>query len=342
MKPLKFKPDSSLRKRFMVPASVQHPAKLHCGLFLECLERYTVPGQTILDPLAGSGTALLGAMYGRHLILNELEFHFLIPMLASWKKIQTNGPALGHVMGTVTILRGDARCLPLASADVVISSPPWEQTLSMGDDLWQYARSGGSYGDVARAKANAKSWGSYTRPSIVMTSPPYEGTLVNGETPDEAKAVAREARARERHPERPEWQGYAGTGGNVGNLRGPAYWQAMEQIYSECHRVLPKDGLLVLIIKGFTRSSEYVDLPLLTQQCCQVLGFAFVERWERELWRLSFWRVLQGTEKQVRKLGLQMGLREQDITDVLQTKRVANGKLDDRLRYESVLVLRKV
>ncbi len=98
---------------------------------------------------------------------------------------------------------------------------------------------------------------------------------------------------------------------------------------------------MVLIVKGFTRDHEYVDLPLLTQQCCEGVGFSFVERWERELWGLSFWRVLLGTEKRVRKMGLQMGLAEEDITEVLRVKRVDNGKQDGRLRFESVLVLRK-
>jgi len=120
---LKLKPDASLRRKFMVPESIAHPAKMHCGLLLEIVERYTKPGDWILDPMGGSGTTLLAALSGRNVVCVEMESHFITPMRASWAKMRQQA-MLGHTLGQVLILQGDARCLPLGRADVVVTSPP--------------------------------------------------------------------------------------------------------------------------------------------------------------------------------------------------------------------------
>ena len=57
--------------------------------------------------------------------------------------------------------------------------------------------------------------------------------------------------------------------------------------------------------------------------------------------RLSFWRILQGSDKKVKKVGLQMGLTEEDMVEIKREWRVSNGRLDDRLRYEQVLAFRR-
>ena len=126
METIRFKGDSATRRRFYQAESFAHPAKMHIGLFLEMIHRYAKPGDWLVDPMAGSGTVLLAAQYGINVIANELESHFILPMRASWEKIQVNGPALGHIMGSVTIIQGDARALPLLSADCILTSPPYE------------------------------------------------------------------------------------------------------------------------------------------------------------------------------------------------------------------------
>jgi hypothetical protein len=50
---------------------------------------------------------------------------------------------------------------------------------------------------------------------------------------------------------------------------------------------------MVLVVKGFTRDGQYQDLPQQTAEMVQTCGFIEIERWERELWNLSFWRILQ-------------------------------------------------
>ena len=422
------KPDKVLRDRLFTPESYQHPAKGHLGLWWEILERYTQPGQWVLDPMAGVGATMLGALMGRNIICVELEQHFIEPMRASWAKLRQS-PMLGHTLGQVVILRGDARALPLGRADdntpicpnkcgpwfwddkrkcrvcpicgcvgldkslgrvdAAVFSPPWERSLNTGDPSGLEAITHNPDGSNRMAASMAHG---YTRPSAIVTSPPYEGSL-QGEEPSGAlfeteRRVNSPASGNRRSLRKPLGHGYtrpvdavvtsppyegftknlndienwdkekgdrikqmqalsvsmpkpySHDQTNIGNLRGPAYWEAMRLTYQECHRILAPGGLMVLVVKGFTRDGVYQDLPAQTRTLCETLGFSFVEEWQRELWSLSFWRILQGSEKKAIKMGLQMGLTEEDITEVIRTYRVSNGKLDDRLRFESVLVLR--
>ena len=72
---------------------------------------------------------------------------------------------------------------------------------------------------------------------------------------------------------------------------------------------------MCLVLKGFTRAGVYVDLPQQTADLCETLGFRLVDRWRRELWSLSFWRILQ--------------------------QRRDPAAFDERLKYEEVLAFRK-
>ena len=89
----------------------------------------------------------------------------------------------------------------------------------------------------------------------------------------------------------------------------------MRQVYQECHRVLAPGGIIVLILKGFTKDGHYVDLPQQTLTLVESLGFQMFDRWQRELWALSFWRVLQ--------------------------KKNNPDGWDERLRFEEIMAFRK-
>jgi hypothetical protein len=73
---------------------------------------------------------------------------------------------------------------------------------------------------------------------------------------------------------------------------------------------------MALVVKGFTRDGKYVDLPQQTVDLVESLGFTLFDRWERELWNLSFWRILQ--------------------------QRRDPEAFDERLRYETVLAFRRI
>ena len=156
---LRFKNDTPMRRKLWTSEAFSHPAKGHCGMWQEMILRYSKEGDWLLDPMAGVGTTLLGALMGRNCCLIELESHFVEPMRRSWAKMQTM-PMLGFEMGSVVILRGDARCLPLLSADTIITSPPYEGSLVLeqnGIDASQLKQPYGPNSQFARPQ-------SYTRP----------------------------------------------------------------------------------------------------------------------------------------------------------------------------------
>ena len=392
-------------------------AKGHLGLWEAIIEKYTQPGDTILDPMAGVGATLTAALMGRNVMCNEMEHHFLLPMVRSWAKMMQH-PFLGAIIGEVEILWGDARDfgtvqpwpyrdlaiaypkdswttlrarrrkyhlplvsrhLPLNSADAAIFSPPYEGiAVTAGDQ----ARSPsilfpqGERTDRGRIKRDGLFERGYTRPvDAIVSSPPYEGFT---EPNDEQRQAANKSykftkrrgytRPVDAIVSSPPFQdnvmsgrqetphggsNYAGlspnppynhqgaayttrssatgrfmdsttesrrirgleAGTNIGNLRTDAYWGAMRQVYAECHRVLRPGGIMALVLKGFTRNGQYVDLPAQTAEMVESLGFVHFDTWRRELWSLSFWRILQ--------------------------RRRSPDTFDDRLNYESVLAFRK-
>jgi hypothetical protein len=106
-----FGPDAKARAALQPVAARRHPGKLHLGFLGRLLTRYTHPGETWLDPLAGSGSLLYAtqAPWNVHVILNELEAYWVRQQRAMWAHLRqsfTTG-------GTARIRWGDARTLPL-------------------------------------------------------------------------------------------------------------------------------------------------------------------------------------------------------------------------------------
>ena len=107
-----------------MPDSFAHPAKMDAQLLIWLVEHYSQPGETILDPMAGSGTLMLACGLGRNVILLELEKKFCKICEANWEKVRQR-PQLGFSMGECLILQGDARNLSGILADKIITSPPY-------------------------------------------------------------------------------------------------------------------------------------------------------------------------------------------------------------------------
>lgn len=91
-----------------MPESFSHPAKMDAQLLLWIVDKYIEAGETILDPMAGSGTTMLACTVGRNVILVELEQKF-IRMALNNRQLVYMKPQLGYKMGECPILWGDAR-----------------------------------------------------------------------------------------------------------------------------------------------------------------------------------------------------------------------------------------
>lgn len=166
IKEICFPQDTAERKRWFSSASFSHPAKMHLSLQFYLIEHYTKKGDTILDPMTGSGTVLVGCALERNVICVELEEKFVQMQEDNWEKIKSLGPMLGYKMGEAVILQGDARNLNELLVDKCIFSPPYAETTAIQDfefmakqaeDYPERLRQGLIKGHARRAKAE-KRW----------------------------------------------------------------------------------------------------------------------------------------------------------------------------------------
>lgn len=126
MMTLKFKRDNHFRAQLFDQASFKHQGKANLNLLLALLQHLPA-GQIILDPMAGTGSALIYLDYGYPVICGELEAHWSQLCEINRKSITisrlfaASTPALCN--------QWDAARLPLQNesvADIVTSPPYWD------------------------------------------------------------------------------------------------------------------------------------------------------------------------------------------------------------------------
>jgi len=172
-----FKQDTEERRRWFKSASFAHPAKMHLALQLYLIEHYTKKGDTILDPMAGSGTILVGCALGRNIICVELEEKFVKMQQDNWQKIKSLGPMLGYQMGKAIILQGDARNLDGLLADNILFSPPYAEAMQeRGGTQHKFEREKKIGVHYSHQKNNIGNL-PYGEISAVISSPPHGNRL---------------------------------------------------------------------------------------------------------------------------------------------------------------------
>ena len=301
MTELRFSSDTKHRRGFFTGVSFSHPAKMMLPLQLWLYENFTKKGDTILDCMAGSGTALVGCSMGMNVICVELESKFIEIIKGNWEKIKERGPMLGCEMGEATILQGDARNLELVLsgveggllADAVITSPP-------------YAEAGRQLGKIPldalrtnpRRKGEKLQWTDYANyespgniselpygeVDSIITSPPYTS---GGHHADQTGTWGGQAQSLTQ-----EQANYGQSDGQIGNLKETSYLEAMYQVYFQCFKVLKDGGLMILVVKNFLRQGKEIPLDADTISLCEKCGFTLIERHHRLLTQLSFWRII--------------------------------------------------
>jgi len=318
---IKFRRDTSFRKALFSPDSFAHPAKMDAQLLLWIVERYTKAGETILDPMAGSGTAMIGCTVGRNIVQVELEQKFVDMQKANWDKVRMM-PQLGHEMGECHIIQGDARQLGDILADAAIFSPPYaDKTISKQfqteEELEAFAKEQYVYKHGRSLEATKafikKSWQGYpdNEENIgnlpygdidsIVTSPPYEAQISTAKSGIDWSKGQCYGKPRDRSKEAAfnqdsnfpsNFGNYGDNASNIGNLKADNYLSAMIQVYQQCHKVLKPGGLMIVVTKNFIRNKKEVRLDEDTIKLCEQARFEFIERHYRKLPAQSFWRVI--------------------------------------------------
>jgi len=159
-------------------ASKGHPAKYNPELVEFLIEKYTQPGDTVADIMAGTGLlGIIAALHGRNAIQVELE-----PRYFEWmEKARENVERLNTLTpkGRIVNILGDSRRLTELLAErvgAVITSPPYTNTACEDVKNTYKYRKGGLFAEEKLAIATrGDNIGNLPLGPVdaVITSPPY-------------------------------------------------------------------------------------------------------------------------------------------------------------------------
>ncbi len=326
---LKFKATPGFKdwKRYFTKESVTHPAKMNLNLLRWILKKYTKTGDTVLDPLAGTGsTIILSDLLGRHGVAVEFEPQFckMIEENISRTRVQSSLDS----KGSMTCIQGDARELSklLGESDAIITSPPYGEAQS-GGGIATRGYDGPkhsptdmigerSYMPDKFEKDDNIGVLKYGKMDAVVTSPPYGNRLSDEAVHDGDPQRMSYRQAIDSIVSSPPYEeSETETGGdkgkrggdsrlrakkdyaeisedNIGSMKGETYLEAMLKVYRECHKVLNPEGVMALVTKNFIREKAVVRLDLDTITLCEAVGFRLSDHWYFKLPTMSFWKIL--------------------------------------------------
>ena len=227
-----------------LPDCTRHPGKMLPELARRIVTEYSDPGALVVDPLAGIGTTVAeAALLDRRAVGVELEDRW----------VALAGANLDHMLGSkqrrrAEVRHGDARRLAevlgdlAGRVDLIVTSPP-------------YACDAGVLGDLAG------------RVDLIVTSPPYAC---------DAGVIDKPAWLAGGRLCPADTLNYSTDRANIGHARGPAYAEAMAEIFAACHAVLRPGGRLVVVTKNTRRKGRMLDLAGLTVALATGARFSYL------------------------------------------------------------------
>lgn len=247
-----FGSDLVLRHKWFIPESIIHPCKLHLRVVRWLVDRYTQPGETIADPMAGIGSLLLAATMQRHVIVREIEPRWLTLLQQNATHITLQA---GLFAGAIDIAQADAQESWGYQADHLLFSPP--------------------YGCSASTTPQARRMLPYKlHQGLVSYRERWQRFLAQPNAGTMGAVVFH----------------YGSHPAQIGPLRGVRYWQAMRMVYIQARVALRPDGYMMLIIKDHIRDGQRVPTANQTITLCETVGFRLVARHQRHVFPLSLWQ----------------------------------------------------
>ena len=175
-----------------------HPAKMNTWLLEFLIKAYTKEGDTVLDPMAGSGSiGVVAALHGRNAIQVELEkkfYEWMEQAKENVEKTETPTPK-----GRIVNICGDARRLSELLNGVgfepttVVTSPPYGETYTGGGDpekrRERLIKAGHDPKDFLGGKARNAVLKHYGEVDVCLTPPPYSNAISKQGGPTGVKNV---------------------------------------------------------------------------------------------------------------------------------------------------------
>jgi DNA modification methylase len=232
--------DTPFRRQHFPEEGIGHPAKANLHMLLDLQDYLTTTGETIYDPFGGVGSQLISTLFGRNVILTEVEDGYFNLECMAWEELR------GAASGQVLLIQSDNR--------LVMPFPE-------GFRQW-FARSGGVF--VGNPQLGVQPV------DHIITSPPYSNVLATPYSTLRASAEKDESRAA-------VLSGYSeNSPGNLGILPTFQYNQQMERVYRGMASSLRVGGTVTVLIKDFfiqgkrNYLSKWVDRTF--------LGMGFMEQ----------------------------------------------------------------
>lgn len=121
--PTPAKRDYYLRKKLFTEESFFHKAKYNLYWLAELIHKYIPAGETILDPMGGSGSILLATLNGYPVVTGDLEPHWVHIQKENYRRIRQND----LFVAPAEIHHWDAAKTQLAPGSVAhaVTSPPY-------------------------------------------------------------------------------------------------------------------------------------------------------------------------------------------------------------------------
>ena len=125
---LLFPVDRKLRQSLFFPKEVmKHPAKMNLHLQQAIIKHVAKQGDILLDPFGGTGSLMVGALYGIRVILIEVEAGYHELQVEARKNLAD----MYGLEGLVTLLHGDCRFILPITCNHIITSPPYASAMKI-------------------------------------------------------------------------------------------------------------------------------------------------------------------------------------------------------------------